>query len=121
MQLVDDGSHLAALSGRFNRRSTTGHKGEQMYFGFFSASWINQIERFFGLLTENQIRCGVFQSVDDLKQAITRFIDAHNQVPKPFQWIKSADDILPNIRRFCEATLDIHSKVVKRTSESPYQ
>jgi hypothetical protein len=43
-----------------------------MYFGFFSASWINQIERFFGLLTENQIRRGVFQSVDDLKQAITR-------------------------------------------------
>jgi len=93
MQLVDDGSHLAALSGRFNGRSTTGRKGEQMYFGFFSASWINQIERFFGLLTENQIRRGVFQSVDDLKQAITRFIDAHNQVPKPFQWIKSAEDI----------------------------
>jgi hypothetical protein len=93
MQLVDDGSHLAALSGRFNGRSTAGRKGEQMYFGFFSASWINQIERFFGLLTENQIRRGVFQSVDDLKQAITRFIDAHNQVPKPFQWIKSAEDI----------------------------
>jgi len=78
MQLVDDGSHLAALSGRFNRRSTTGHKGEQMYFGFFSASWINQIERFFGLLTENQIRRGVFQSVDDLKQAITR-----SSMPQP--------------------------------------
>ena len=53
-----------------------------MYFGFFSTSWINQIERFFGLLTENQIRLGAFQSVDDLKQAITRFIYAHNQVPK---------------------------------------
>jgi hypothetical protein len=109
MRLVDDGSRLAPLSGRFNRRSTTGRKGEQMYFGFFSASWINQIEGFFGLLTENQICRRVFQSVDDLQQAITRFIDAHNQVPKPFQWIKSADDILANIRRFCEATLDIHS------------
>jgi hypothetical protein len=49
-----------------------------MYFGFFSASWINQIERFFGLLTENQIRRGVFQSVDDLKQAITR-----SSMPQP--------------------------------------
>ena len=92
-----------------------------MYFGFFSTSWINQIERFFGLLTENQIRLGAFQSVDDLKQAITRFIYAHNQVPKPFQWIKSAEDILANIRRFCEGKLEIHSKVVRRTSESPYQ
>ena len=80
-----------------------------------------QIERFFGLLTENQLRRGVFQSLDDLKRRSPVFIDAHNQVPKPFQWIKSADDILANIRRFCEATLDIHSKVVKGASESPYR
>jgi hypothetical protein len=102
MQLVDDGSHLAAPSGRFNRRSTTGRKGEQMYFGFISASWINQIERFFGLRQRTKFAAASSNRFDDLKQAITRFIDAHNQVPKPFQWIKSADDILTNIRRFCE-------------------
>jgi len=101
MQLVDDGSHLAALSGRFNRRSTTGHKGEQMYFGFFSASWINQIERFFALLSEKQIKRGVHRSTQHLERDIRAFIEANNAAPKPFRWTKSADDILASIRRFC--------------------
>src|SRR6266496_3302515 len=49
-----------------------------------SASWINQVERFFALLTERQIRRGAHRSVDELEQAINRFIEVHNQAPKPF-------------------------------------
>jgi transposase len=70
-----------------------------------SASWLNQIERFFALITEKQIRRGVHQSVAQLKAAITSFIDQHNADPKPFRWTKSASDILASVERFCTRTL----------------
>jgi transposase len=66
-----------------------------------SSSWLNQVERFFALITERQIRRGVHRSVADLKAAITAFIDQHNANPKPFRWTKSADTILASIERFC--------------------
>lgn len=66
-----------------------------------SSSWLNQVERFFALLTEPQIRRGVPRSVEELEAAINAFLDQHNADPKPFRWIKSADDILAAIERFC--------------------
>ena len=66
-----------------------------------SSSWLNQVERFFALLTDRQIRRGVHRSVAALKAAITTFIERHNADPKPFRWTKSADDILASIERFC--------------------
>jgi transposase len=66
-----------------------------------SSSWLNQVERFFAKLTEKQIRRGVHRSVEELEAAITAFLDRHNAAPKPFRWIKSADDILTAIERFC--------------------
>lgn len=66
-----------------------------------SASWINQVERFFALLTERQIRRGVHRSCEALRHAIDSFIEHHNADPKPFRWTKSADDILATIERFC--------------------
>jgi transposase len=66
-----------------------------------SSSWLNQVERFFALLTERQIRRGIHRSVVALKGAITAFIEQHNADPKPFRWAKSADDILASIERFC--------------------
>jgi transposase len=70
-----------------------------------SASWINQVERFFGLLTDRAIRRGAFRSVAELEAAITAYIDANNRDPKPFRWTKTADDILASIQRFCLRTL----------------
>jgi transposase len=66
-----------------------------------SSSWLNQVERFFASLTEKQIRRGVHRSVEELEAAITAFLDKHNAEPKPFRWVKSADDILAAIERFC--------------------
>ena len=66
-----------------------------------SSSWLNQVERFFALLTEKQIRRGVHRSVEELEAAINAFLDTHNAKPKPFRWVKSADDILAAIERFC--------------------
>jgi transposase len=66
-----------------------------------SSSWLNQVERFFALITEKKIRRGVYRSVADLKADIQAFIDQHNAKPRPFRWTKSADDILASIERFC--------------------
>src|SRR6202790_50456 len=66
-----------------------------------SSSWLNQVERFFALLTDKQIRRGIHRSVVALKATITTFIEQHNANPKPFRWTKSADDILASIERFC--------------------
>src|SRR6202166_1544189 len=76
-----------------------------VHFTPTSASWINQVERFFALLTERALKRGVFRSVAELEKAIKAYIDATNTDPKPFRWTKTADDILASIQRFCLRTL----------------
>jgi transposase len=75
-----------------------------------SSSWINQVERFFALLAEKQIKRGAHRSVKDLIAAIESFIQTQNENPKPLRWTKSADDILASIERFCLRTLKVHAK-----------
>jgi transposase len=74
-----------------------------------SSSWINQVERFFALLSEKQIKRGAHRSVRELVAAIEHFIQAQNADPKPLRWVKSADDILASIERFCRRALDVHA------------
>jgi transposase len=73
------------------------------------SSWINQVERWFALLTERQIKRGAHRSVHELEAAIRQFLQAHNRHPKPFLWTKSADDILASIQRFAQRTADVHA------------
>ena len=56
-----------------------------------SASCLNQVERFFADLAEKQVRRGVHRSTVKLQQAITAYIEAVNQDPKPFRRHKSPD------------------------------
>jgi transposase len=81
-----------------------------VHFTPTSSSWINQVERFFALLTERQIRRGAHRSTAELEAAIATFIAARNADPKPFRWTKSADDILASIERFCRRTIDVQSR-----------
>ena len=76
----------------------------QVHFTPTGASWINQVERFFALLTEKQIQRGVHRSTRELEDAINAFIATQNENPKPFRWTKSADDILAAVQRFCLRT-----------------
>jgi transposase len=76
-----------------------------VHFTPTSASWLNQVERFFALLTERTIKRGVFSSVHQLEIAIKTYIEATNADPKPFRWTKTADDILASIQRFCLRTI----------------
>ena len=78
----------------------------QIHFTPTSASWLNLVERWFGLLTEKQLRRGVHQSSGELEAAIYRYLDVTNQDPKPFVWTKTADQILTSVARCYRRTLD---------------
>ena len=77
-----------------------------IHFTPTSASWLNLVERWFGLLTEKQLRRGVHQSSAELEAAIYRYLDVTNEDPKPLVWTKTADQILASVARFCHRTLD---------------
>jgi transposase len=78
----------------------------QLHFTPTSASWLNLVERWFALLTEQQLRRGVFRSTRKLETTIRQYIDTHNEEPKPFIWTKTADEILASVARFCQRTLE---------------
>lgn len=71
-----------------------------------SSSWINQVERFFALLADKQIKRGAHKSVKALIADIMDFIAKRNADPRPLRWTKSADDILASIERYCQRTLE---------------
>jgi len=75
------------------------HPRFHLHFTPTSASWLNQVERFFGLITQERIRRGVFTSVPELEAAIHQYLDHHNADPKPFVWTKSAEEILAKVTR----------------------
>jgi transposase len=77
-----------------------------MHFTPTGASWLNQVERWFALLTQKQIRRGVHRSTRALEAAIMQYIAIANEQPKPFVWTKSADEILASVQRFCRRISD---------------
>jgi transposase len=62
-----------------------------------SGSWLNAVENFFSGLTRQRLKRGVFHSVVDLQAAIKRYIEEHNDDPKPFTWTKSAKTIIEKL------------------------
>jgi transposase len=75
-----------------------------VHFTPTSASWINQVERWFAELTRKKLRRGVHTSTKQLETDIRAFIERHNEKPKPYRWTKSADEILASVKRFCQKT-----------------
>lgn len=71
-------------------------------------SWLNLVERRFAEITQKSIRRGAFRSVPALEKAIRGYIEANNEAPKPFTWVKSADEILAGIARFAQRTVTTH-------------
>lgn len=66
------------------------------------ASWLNQVERWFGLITQQAIRRGSFKSVPDLITQIKRYTEHYNVHARPFVWTATADSILEKIERLCK-------------------
>jgi putative transposase len=65
------------------------------------SSWLNQVERWFGLITQQAIRRGSFKSVKDLIAKINRFTHNYNQHCRPFAWTATADSILQKLAKLC--------------------
>jgi transposase len=73
------------------------HPRFHVHFTPTGSSWMNQVERWFGLLTDKLIRRGVHTSVKALEQDIRAWIDGWNENPRPFAWTKAADEILNSL------------------------
>jgi transposase len=84
------------------------HPRFHIHFTPTSASWLNQVERFFGLITGDRIRRGAFKSVAELEAAIEDYLNHHNADPKPFTWTKSATDIFAKVARGRQALESVH-------------
>lgn len=74
-----------------------------LHFTPTSASWLNLVERFFGTLTQKQLRRGVFHSVQDLERSLKDYIKTYNENPRPLVWTKTADQILKKVERARQA------------------
>jgi putative transposase len=72
-----------------------------MHFIPTYSSWLNQVERFFALITDKAIRRGSFTSVKQLISRIDQFVTHHNANSQPFQWTATADSILEKLHRLC--------------------
>ena len=82
------------------------HPRFHLHFTPTSASWLNLVERWFAELSSKQIKRGCHRSVKELEAAITSYISHTNNNPKPFVWVKSAEQIIESVGRFCSQISD---------------
>jgi putative transposase len=78
------------------------HPRFQVHFTPTYASWLNQVEIWFNLITQRAIRRGTFRSVKALVEKINRFVEHFNAHAQPFTWTATADSILEKIKRLCQ-------------------
>jgi len=74
----------------------------QVHFTPTYASWLNQVEIWFNIITQRAIRRGTFRSVKALITKIKQFVDNYNSKTRPFVWTATADSILEKIRKLCQ-------------------
>ena len=78
------------------------HPRFHVHFTPAGSSWINQVERWFGYLTDQVTRRGVHKSVQALEADVGAWIDDWNSHPKPFVWKKIAEEILDSLGRYLQ-------------------
>ena len=78
------------------------HPRFHMHFTPTYSSWLNQVERWFGLLTDKQLRRGTHRSIQALEKDIRDWIKNWNDNPKPFAWTKTADEILERLATYLQ-------------------
>jgi transposase len=78
------------------------HPRFHMHFTPTYSSWLNQVERWFGLLTDKQLRRGTHRSIQALEKDIRDWIKNWNDNPKPFAWNKTADEILERLASYLQ-------------------
>jgi len=86
------------------------HPRVQFHFTPTYASWLNLVERFFGLLTDKALKRGSHTSIAQLRAAILTYVEAHNDRRTPFKWVKTADEILDKMKRFGLRVEQVHGQ-----------
>ena len=81
------------------RQWLAAHPRFHLHFTPTYASWLNQVERWFGLLSQRAIKRGSFHSVADLVRKIQAFIDSYNASGTPFVWVATAQSIIDKVAR----------------------
>ena len=76
------------------------HPRFRLHFTPTGSSWINQVERWFGFLTDQMIRRGVHKSVQALEKDVRAWIETWNENPRPFTWTKTAEEILDSLAKY---------------------
>ena len=76
------------------------HPRFHLHFTPTGSSWINQVERWFGYLTDQMIRRGVHKSVQALENDVRAWIEDWNEHPRPFIWKKTAEEILDSLAKY---------------------
>jgi transposase len=84
------------------------HRRWTFHFTPTSASWLNAVETFFAILTRRRLKRGIFRSLDELKDAISRFIAETNGDPKPFVWTADPRRVLAAVKRGNQALESVH-------------
>jgi putative transposase len=79
------------------------HPRYHVHFTPTYSSWLNQVERWFALITQRAIRRGSFRSIKDLVSRIDQFVQHYNRNCYPFCWTATADSILAKLERLCIA------------------
>ncbi|MGW2939527.1 IS630 family transposase, partial [Streptomyces sp. NPDC001156] len=92
------GTHKAPVV----RKWLEAHSRFHMHFTPTYSSWLNQVERWFGLLTDKRIRRGVHRNLQALERDIRAWIAQWNDDPKPFIWTKDADEILRRLATYLD-------------------
>jgi len=82
------------------------HPRFHLHFTPTSASWLNMVERWFSELTEKKIRRGTHRTVRALQEDIRAWIAGWNDSPRPYVWVKTADDILASVAHYCQRICD---------------
>ena len=90
------------------------HTRFHVHFTPTGSSWMNQVERWFGLLTDKLIRRGVHTSVQALENDIREWIATWNTNTRPFTWTKTADEILNSLADYlAKLKRNQHAKLSK--------
>jgi len=84
------------------KRWLAAHPRYQVHYTPTYASWLNQVEIWFNIITQRAIRRGTFKSVKDLIAKIDLFVAEYNYNSHPFSWTATADSILEKVKRFCQ-------------------
>ncbi len=84
------------------KRWLAAHPRYQVHYTPTYASWLNQVEIWFNIITQRAIRRGTFKSVKELVTKIEWFVNQYNSISHPFVWTATADSILKKLKRLCQ-------------------